>query len=119
MIPITGYKPIFILGVVGFIAVSSGVVGFTVGKAMTAAELQGQIVNLTDVKGKVETSLANCQGGVRALEQATLSAGRAREQAETMALELTKRNQRVVTNIKTIKASSCVDMVNKLIEVSK
>ncbi len=114
-----GYKPIVILSIVGVISVSSGAIGFIVGKAMTAAELQGEVVNLTRNLGQTETSLATCNGAVLSLEQATLSAGRAREQAESIAAELTKRNQRVVTQVKTIKASSCLEMVNKLIEVGK
>lgn len=120
MIPfLEGYKPIIILSVVGVIAASSSAMGFMVGKAMTAADLQGEVVNLTRNLGQTETSLATCNGAVLSLEQATLSAGRAREQAERMAAEVSKRNQRVVTKVKTIQASSCVDMVGKLLEVER
>lgn len=116
---LAAYKPIMILSLVSVIAISSGAAGFVIGKAMSAADLQGEVVNLTKQVGLTEVSLAQCHGGILTLEQAALSAGRAREQAEFIAAELTKRNQRVVSSVKTIQASSCLEMVNKLIEVGK
>lgn len=113
------YKQWFVLGGVCVIAGVSGFIGYTAGSVVSLVPVQAQIIQLTNNLGKSETALATCNGAILTLEQATMSAGRAREQAESLALELTKRNQRVVKSAAAIQASGCVEMVNKLLDVKR
>lgn len=111
-------KGLLPVGILAATAVVAGTLGFMTGSAFKAAELSVQVTSLTREIGERNTDLATCTASIHALENAAVTAGRAREQAESIAAELAKRDGRVVYRVKEIKASSCVGMVNQLKGVS-
>ena len=93
-----------------------GAAGYATGKAFTKADLLPEQVRLTTALSTANQQLDERDTSLKLLEQAATNAGIARQKAEAVADELRKKNNRIAANAKTIKASSCFDMVGKLID---